>query len=135
MDSILNTVKKMLGLQPDYNAFDVDVLVNINAALMSLMQIGVGPEEGFVVTGSDETWSDFLEASQLTELGALQNYVYLKVRTLFDPPTNSSVLEAMNKVILEYEWRMNIQVDKGGDEDDARLPDSLRSSGDEVGSS
>lgn len=135
MDSILNTVKKMLGLQPDYDAFDVDVLVNINAAFMSLMQIGVGPEEGFVVTGPDETWNDFLEVSQLTELGALQNYVYLKVRTLFDPPTNSSVLESMNKLILEYEWRMNIQVDKGGDNNGARLSDSLRSSGDEVGSS
>lgn len=128
MDSILLTVKKMLGLAPDYNAFDTDILVNINAAFMSLMQIGIGPKTGYTVTGDTETWDDYISSmtQPMTELGALQNYVYLKVKTVFDPPTSSFVLDSMNKLMLEYEYRLNLQVDKGGESDGTELPDALR---------
>lgn len=117
MGSILYTVKQMIGLAPTYDPFDLEIIADINAALMSLMQVGVGPEKGFIVTGPEQTWEEFIGETN-TELGALQNYVALKVKTIFDPPSSSHVSEAMNKLIQEYEWRMNIQVEKEGDQDD-----------------
>lgn len=131
MSSILYTVKQMIGLAPTYDPFDLEIIADINAALMSLVQIGVGPEEGFIITGPEQTWEEF--AGERADLGALQNYVALKVKTVFDPPSSSHVLDSMNKLILEYEWRMNIQVEEGGDNDAAGLPGPLRSSRNEMG--
>lgn len=108
-ESILNTVKKLLGLDPSYDAFDVDVTIGINAALFTLMQLGVGRSDGFVVTSSVQTWSEFVGES--TDLEALKQYVYLRTRIAFDPPTNSSVLQSMKDLCAEYEWRLNVQVD------------------------
>lgn len=134
-ESILNTVKKMLGLSSDYNAFDVDIIIDINAAFMTLMQLGVGPSEGFSIADSSATWSEFI-GEDVKDLQALQSYVYLKVRTIFDPPTSGTLMDAINKLIAEYEWRLNIQVDKGGEENGQNksgLSNALRSSGNEVG--
>ena len=86
-DSILVTIKKMLGLEDNYTPFDVDVMVHINAALMSLTQLGIGPKEGFTITDYTQTWSDFI--TNEVKLGAVKTYVYLKVKMVFDPPTNS----------------------------------------------
>ena len=110
MDSILNTVKKMLGLSSDYDAFDTDILANINSAFMTLMQIGVGAHKAFIVTGPDETWADFL-GDNVTDLEAVKQYVYLKVRLVFDPPASSSVADALKRACDEAEWRLNIQSD------------------------
>lgn len=110
-ESILNCTKKLLGLDASYNAFDTDVIVGINAAFFTLMQLGVGPTSGFSISGADETWSDFAGAA--TDLEALRQYVYLRTRIVFDPPTNSSVLQAMKDLCTEYEWRLNVQVDPG----------------------
>lgn len=108
-DSILDSMKKLLGISNDYNHFDQDIIIHINTAFMSLRQIGVGPKEGFVIHGSEETWGDFLP--DMKTLESVRTYLYLKVRLIFDPPTNSAVVEIFNKNINEIEWRLNSEVD------------------------
>lgn len=108
-DSILDSMKKLLGISNDYNHFDQDIIIHINTAFMSLRQIGVGPKEGFVIHGSKETWGDFLP--DMKTLESVRTYLYLKVRLIFDPPTNSAVVEIFNKNINEIEWRLNSEVD------------------------
>lgn len=108
-DSILDSIKKLLGISNDYNHFDQDIIIHINTAFMSLRQIGVGPKEGFAIHGSEETWGDFL--LDMKTLESVRTYLYLKVRLIFDPPTNSAVVEIFNKNINEIEWRLNSEVD------------------------
>lgn len=108
-DSILDSMKKLLGISNDYNHFDQDIIIHINTAFMSLRQIGVGPKEGFAIHGSEETWGDFL--LDMKTLESVRTYLYLKVRLIFDPPTNSAVVEIFNKNINEIEWRLNSEVD------------------------
>lgn len=107
-ESILVTIKKMLGLAEDYEVFDLDITVLINAAFSVLRQLGVGPVEGFSIHGNSETWGDF--DGDPARLEMVKTYIYLKVRVVFDPPTGG-VLDAMNNTIKEYEWRMNVEVD------------------------
>lgn len=109
-ESILTSIKKMLGITEEYTHFDQDIIIHINTVLMILHQLGVGPKEGFAITDSYETWSDFLVDNKNIE--AVKTYVYLKVRLLFDPPLSSSVTESINKLINELEWRLNVAVDK-----------------------
>lgn len=109
MDSILTSVKKMLGIPEDYEQFDMDIIMHINSVLMILTQLGVGPEEGFTISNKSDKWSDFIGEGKLLEL--VKSYVYLKVRLIFDPPQSSSIIEAMNRQISEFEWRINIAVD------------------------
>lgn len=109
-DSILDTIKQLLGIQSDYTAFDTDIIVHINSAFMALNQLGVGPTECFSIDGSGENWAEFVNKS--IDLEAVKTYIYLKVRTIFDPPSSSVVMEAMNKNISELEWRLNVQVEK-----------------------
>ena len=106
MESILNSIKKMLGIQADYDHFDQDIIMHINSVFMTLTQIGVGPSKGFYIEDDTTTWLKFIP--DLDKLQAVKSYIYLKVRLLFDPPTQSSVLEAMNKQIAELEWRLNV---------------------------
>ena len=94
-DSILITIKKMLGLSMDYTPFDADIIVHINSAIMTLTQMGVGPKYGFEVVDNDETWGDFLTNG--VKLSAAKTYIYLQVKMLFDPPTNSFVMDSMKK--------------------------------------
>lgn len=108
-DSILATVKKMLGLDDDYSPYDMDVIVLINAALMNLFQLGVGPKEGFTVADYTQTWSQLL--INPVKLESAKMYVYLKVKTTFDPSTSSFVQEAYNKQIAELEFRLNVQAE------------------------
>lgn len=109
MDSILNSTKKLLGLAEDYDAFDRDVIIAINAALFTLTQLGVGPADGFRISSADEVWSDFIGDS--IDLEAVKEYVYMKSRLAFDPPVNSSVLQSLKDLCDEYEFRLNVQVD------------------------
>lgn len=108
-ESILITIKKMLGLDDEYQPFDADVIVLINSALMTLTQLGVGPKNGYAITDYNSKWSDFLVND--VKLEAVKNYVYLKVRVTFDPPTSSSVLEAYKQQLNELEWRLNVQAE------------------------
>lgn len=110
MNSILQTIKKMLGIDADYAAFDTDIIVHVNSSIMALTQIGIGPVDGFFVTGSAEEWSDFI--GNVKDLEAVKTYIYLKVRTIFDPPSSSYALDAMNRTAAELEWRLSIQADK-----------------------
>lgn len=109
MDSILLTIKKMLGVDRDFDGFDTDIIIGINSALMNLNQIGVGPAEAFSITNQDAVWSDFLDST--TNLEGAKVYIYLKTRLSFDPPANSFLVEAINKQISELEWRLNTQVE------------------------
>ena len=109
MDSILDTIKKMLGLETDYTDFDTDIIVLINSALMTLTQIGIGPSSGFTISDNSKTWVDFIGDSESLE--GVKAYVYMKVRIIFDPPTSATVLEAINRNITELEVRLNIQAE------------------------
>lgn len=109
MESILTSIKKMLGIGEEYAHFDPDIIFHINSALMTLNQLGVGPKEGFFITTDEQLWEDYLGESK--QLEAVKSYIYLRVRILFDPPANSTILEAMNKQIAEFEWRLNIQAE------------------------
>lgn len=111
MESILLTVKKALGIEADFDVFDSDIIIHINTAFNVLNQLGVGPEEGFYITGVNEVWSDFLPDTP--NLEAVKTYIYIKVRLVFDPPTSSFVLQSLNDTAKEYEWRLNVQAEGG----------------------
>ena len=110
MDSILNSVKKALGIESDYTYFDPDITLHINSVLLSLTQIGVGPSSGFVITSDEETWVDFIDTR--TDLEAIKTLIYLKVRLIFDPPTLSFVIDSIERTIKELEWRLNVQTER-----------------------
>lgn len=109
MDSILTSTKKFIGIEEDYTHFDPDILMNINSAMMSLMQLGVGPKTGFVVQDKNDTWPTLLGGR--TDLEAVKQYIFMKVRLSFDPPQNSFLVTAMEKQIAELEWRLNVQAE------------------------
>lgn len=109
MESILTSIKKLLGISAEYEHFDQDLVMHINSVFMTLNQLGVGPEEGFSISDEDAIWSDFLKDKKLLE--AVKSYMYLKVRLLFDPPASSTVMESMNRLANEFEWRLYIAVD------------------------
>ena len=109
MDSVLTSIKKLLGITEEYDQFDQDLIIHINAVLMVLTQIGVGPSNGMIINDSSTTWNDIL--SDTSNIEAVKTYVYLKVKMIFDPPSSSSVEDAMNRSINEYEWRLNINAD------------------------
>lgn len=109
MESILTSVKKMLGIPEDYEHFDADIVMHINSVFMILTQLGVGPAEGFTIMDEDAIWSDFIQDKKTIE--SVKSYMYLKVRLLFDPPLSSAVLDSMNRLISELEWRLNVAVD------------------------
>lgn len=111
MDSILTSIKKLLGITEEYTEFDTDIILFINSALMSLNQLGIGPDTGFTIKDKTAKWSDLLGTS--TDVEAVKPLVYLKTRLIFDPPLSTPVLEALQRQILELEWRLTIQT--GGD--------------------
>ena len=107
-NSILTTIKKLLGLTEEDTSFDTDIIVFINSAFTRLNQLGVGPEEIFKITDSTDTWEDFW--GTLTPLPMVIDYIYLKVKRTFDPPS-SSVLSSIDNMIKEYEFELNTFVD------------------------
>lgn len=111
MDSILTSIKKLLGIPEMYEQFDMDVIMHINSALFVLTQLGVGPSGGFSITDKTAKWTDFV--TDVNKIESIKSYIYLKVRLLFDPPTSSAVTEAINRQISELEWRINLAVDPG----------------------
>ena len=108
-DSILMTIRKLVCGNPYADYFDTDLLVHINACFSILNQLGVGPENGFVVTDETQSWSSYSDNDRI--LNMVKTYVTLKVKKIFDPPLTSSVLEAMDKEISQLEWRLNVAVD------------------------
>ena len=108
-EGILTSIKKMLGIDDNYIPFDVDVLIHINSAFMTLCQMGIGPKEGFNVTGYEEIWGDFLTNKVM--LGGVKTWVYLQVKMLFDPPANSFVMDAYKTQAEQILWRLNVQAE------------------------
>lgn len=104
MSSILTTVKKTLGLQEEYEAFDPEITLYINTALSNLNQIGVGPEQGFQIEDKAATWESFLGSDP--RLNNVKTYVSMKVRLMFDVPSTSFVIEAFENQIKELEYRI-----------------------------
>ena len=108
-ESILTSIKKLLGIPEDYEHYDADIIMHINSVFMILNQLGVGPSNGFSITDKTDVWSNFI--SDNDNLEAVKSYVYMKVRLLFDPPLSSAVMECMNRMISELEWRLNSEAE------------------------
>ena len=106
-ESILSSMKKLLGIVPEYEAFDDQILLYINTAFSVLHQLGVGPEEGFEIADKNTTWEKIVSAPRLN---MIQTYVGMKVKLMFDPPASSFALDALNKQIADYEWRITSEV-------------------------
>ena len=108
-ESILTSIKKLLGVPEDYEHFDQDIIMHINSVFMILNQIGVGPSDGFSISDKTAIWSDFISDSNKFE--AVKSYMHMKVKLMFDPPLQSSVIECMNRMINEMEWRLNVSAE------------------------
>jgi hypothetical protein len=106
MNSILDSIKKLLGSDIDDHDFDTDVIVHINSAIMTLNQLGVG-KDSFSISSNLETWKDFL-GDDLSYLEAIKTYIYIKVKLVFDPPTSSFVLTSLDSQKNELEWRFKV---------------------------
>lgn len=133
MDSILTSVKKLLGIAEEYTEFDVDIIIGINSVFMILQQLGVGPEDGFSIRDASATWDQYFADGDTVDAEAVKSYVCLKVKLLFDPPTSSTVMQATTNMINELEWRLNVACDttgntstSSGSDCDKRIDELLR---------
>lgn len=106
-NSILNSVKKVLGLGSDYTPFDTDVLMHINSVFSVLNELGIGPDDGFSIEDNTATWDAFIGTDK--KLNLVKTYMYLRVKMFFDPPTTSFALDAMKQQFQELEWRINVK--------------------------
>lgn len=106
MESILTSIKKLLGIEADYEIFDADIIMHINSVFMDLNQLGVGPEDGFFIEDDTSVWTDFVP--KVGQLEAIKSYIFLRVKLLFDPPASSSVIESYNRQIEKMEFRLNM---------------------------
>lgn len=111
-DSILNTTKKLLGIAEENTEFDLDIILHINSVFTILTQLGVGPNKGFFITDNSTTWSDFVPEGKMME--AVKSYMGCKVKILFDPPASSVVMQALQNMCNELEWRLNALCDEFG---------------------
>lgn len=109
MDSILTSIKKLLGIAEEYEHFDADIIMHINSVFSILTQLGVGPSNGFSIEDKEARWHDFIGEDNNIEM--VKSYIHLKVKLLFDPSLSSAVMEATNQMIKELEWRLNVAVD------------------------
>ena len=113
MESILTSIKKLLGIAEEDTNFDQDLIMHINSVFMILTQLGVGPSKGFSIKDEHDVWSDYIP--EQSSLEAVKSYVYMKVRLMFDPPLSSAVADAINRNISELEWRLNVGAENGGE--------------------
>lgn len=108
-DSILSSIKALLGPDSDYDVFDPDLIIFINGEIATLTQLGIGPASGFRITGDTETWQDFIGDAE--DLDSVKTYIYIRVKLVFDPPSNSFLVTALEKKAEEIGWRLNVAVD------------------------
>ena len=109
MESILTSIKKLLGIEEDYEHFDPDIIMHINSVFMILSQIGVGPEGGYRIQDESNTWDEYI--TDKDNLDSVKSYIHLQVKLLFDPPQSSAVMEAMKRMIDQLEWRLNVEAE------------------------
>lgn len=110
MDSILTSIKKLLGIQEEYTVFDADIMIHINTAFAILNQLGVGPAEGFMIEGPDEIWDEYIEDYNFA---MVKSFIYIQVRLAFDPPTSTALLESMKRTLDELTWRLEVEGQNG----------------------
>lgn len=108
-NSILDSVKKVLGFEPEYTAFDIDIIMHINSVFSTLNQLGVGPVDGFSIEDKAAEWASFIGSTK--NISSVKTYVCLKVRLIFDPPATSFAIEAFEKQATELEWRLTAVMD------------------------
>lgn len=108
-NSILETIKKLIGIDKDYGVFDIDLIVSINSSFMILNQLGIGPDKPFSITDASATWKDFFGDEEVFALA--KSYIYLRTKLLFDPPSSGVLHQAVERQISEFEWRMHVQAD------------------------
>jgi len=116
MDSILTSIKKMLGIEEEYEHFDPDILMHINSAFSILTQLGVGPDNGFMIVDKNATWNEFIKDE--AQLNLVKSYMFIKVKLLFDPPMSTAVLECYKAQVSEYESRLNVAAENAKVEED-----------------
>lgn len=109
MESILTSIKKLLGIAEEYEHFDPDLIMHINSVFSILTQLGVGPSEGFSIEDKNAVWSDFI--LEKSKIECVKSYIHHKVKLLFDPPLGSAVIDSMERTIKELEWRIMVAVD------------------------
>lgn len=115
-ESILISIKKLLGIDANYTHFDSDIIMHINSVFSILSQMGVGPSTGFMIQGETEEWSDFI-INDPNSFSLVKSYMHLKVKLLFDPPLSSAAIESINQQIKEFEWRLFVAADPVDDAD------------------
>ena len=109
MESILTSIKQMLGIEEIATNFDAEIIMYINSVFFTLNQLGVGPAVCYVLSSKDQVWNEFLEGR--VDLEAVKTYVYIKTRVIFDPPTSSYILDSLERLAIQHEWRLLTQVD------------------------
>lgn len=110
MESILTSIKKLLGIAEEHKHFDPDIIMHINSVFTVLNQLGVGPSKGFYISDSLPIWSDFIPKDEMPDglsYESVKSYMFMKVKLLFDPPASGTVTETYNRLINEFEWRLN----------------------------
>lgn len=116
MDSILTSIKKMIGIGEEYECFDDDIIININSVFADLAQMGVGPAEGFMIEDNSATWDEFTSDNLL--LNSVKSYMHLRVKLLFDPASiGSSTLASYERQISQWEWRLNLAAESAQNEE------------------
>ena len=115
INSILTSIKKMLGITEEYDAFDDDIIMHINSVFLTLKQMGVGPSTGFRIDDAGETWENYIPTEDNPDnielLSAVKTYIHLKVKMLFDPPASAAITSSYEKQIAELEWRLNLEAE------------------------
>lgn len=114
MESILSSIKKMLGIEAEYTQFDQELIIYINSVFSVLKQLGV-KDKNFSIVSDSSTWYDYFEDDEVIEM--IKPYIYMKVRLMFDPPSSSAVIEVINNQISEFEWRLKVESEQKEDED------------------
>lgn len=110
-ESILTSIKKLLGIVEDYTQFDTDIIIHINSAISILTQLGVGSSDGFSITDKRATWRDFVGDSSVSILSMSKTFIYMKVRLIFDPPQSSAAIESLKQLIDEMSFRITVAVE------------------------
>lgn len=109
MESILTSIKKLLGIEADVTHFDPDIITHLNSVFMRLKQLGVGPEDGFFIEDDTATWSDFI--ADPMECQAVKTYISAKTRLIFDPPQSSTIMKCLEEIVREFEWCLNVEAE------------------------
>lgn len=110
-ESILDSVKKLIGTPVDDTSFDADIILHINSVFMVLNQLGIGPVNGYTITDKTPKWSDYV--AETANLQGLKTYMVLRVKALFDPSSTSFTQDAFQRQVAEFEWRLVLQRESG----------------------